>query len=151
MTSVAAGRTVRPTGPVTISTGLLESVALTESRTVPATVGVPLTTQPVMDNPAGRVPERMVQLYGAVPPATPMVPLYGVPTVAFGRFDSVRVRAAGETASVTGPVMLFTGLLLSVAVTVNIAVPAVVGVPVITHPAPRVKPAGKVPAVRVQL
>ena len=57
-----AGRTVNPTGPVVVSTGLPESVALTVSVTDPATVGVPLTMQPVIDRPAGNVPAVSVQL-----------------------------------------------------------------------------------------
>lgn len=58
-----AGRIVSPTGPVVVSTGLLESVALTLRMTESATVGVPLTTQPVPRlSPAGRVPAVIVQL-----------------------------------------------------------------------------------------
>jgi hypothetical protein len=68
-----AGRTVRLTGPVVVSVGLPESVAFTVRLTVPATVGVPLTTQPVSVSPAGRVPAVSVHAYGAVPPDTPMV------------------------------------------------------------------------------
>jgi hypothetical protein len=60
--SVVAGSTVNPTGPVTVSTGLPASVALTDRVTEPATVGVPLTTQPLIDKPAGSVPAMMVQL-----------------------------------------------------------------------------------------
>jgi hypothetical protein len=58
-----AGLMVRLTGPVVVSWGLLESVALTERLTVPTTVGVPLTRQPaaVRVSPAGSVPETMVQ------------------------------------------------------------------------------------------
>jgi hypothetical protein len=55
----------------------------------------------------------------------------------------------GETVRVTGPVVVATGLLESVAFTVRLAVPAVVGVPLIAQPE-IVNPAGKVPAVMVQ-
>ncbi len=52
----------------------------------------------------------------------------------------------------TGPVPVFGGPLESVAVTVRFEVPAVVGVPVITHPAEvSVNPAGNVPVAMVQL
>ena len=40
-----AGDTVMLSGPVTVSTGVLESVAFTCAVEVPAVVGVPLTTQ----------------------------------------------------------------------------------------------------------
>jgi len=55
----------------------------------------------------------------------------------------------GETVRVTGPVVVATGLLESVAFTVRLAVPAVVGVPLIAQPE-IVNPAGNVPAVMVQ-
>ena len=70
---------------------------------------------------------------------------------ALGRFATVRVRGAGETVTVTGPVTVLTGLLVSVALTVTVVDPAVVGVPVITQLAPRVSPAGSEPAVMEQL
>jgi hypothetical protein len=49
-------------GPVTVSTGILESVAFTCTVEVPAAVGVPLTTQ-VADkaSPAGSVPPALLQ------------------------------------------------------------------------------------------
>jgi hypothetical protein len=44
-------------GPVTVSTGVLESVAFTCAVEVPAVVGVPLTTQfPYKVSPAGSAP-----------------------------------------------------------------------------------------------
>ncbi len=78
-----------------------------------------------------------------------MVLVYGVPTVAFGRDESVSDRGAGRTVRLTGPVVVSTGLLESVAFTVRLAVPATVGVPLTTQPV-SVNPAGKVPAVIVQ-
>lgn len=49
------------TGPVAVSTGLLESVALTVRFTIPATVGVPLTRQLLpRERPAGKMPVRIV-------------------------------------------------------------------------------------------
>lgn len=74
-------------------------------------------------------------------------------TVAAGGLLRVRVAVAGNTVTVTGPVVVATGLLESVALTVTTVVGgvAVVGVPLITQPAPRVSPAGRVPAVMAQL
>jgi hypothetical protein len=49
-------------GPVTVSTEGLESVAFTCTVEVPAVVGVPLTTQPADKvSPAGSVPPAWVQ------------------------------------------------------------------------------------------
>lgn len=84
-----------------------------------------------------------------MPPLTPIDPLYGVATVAFGGDVRVKVALAAETVSVTGPVVVSVGLLASVAFTVRFAVPAVVGVPLTTQPE-AVRPAGSVPAVIVQ-
>ena len=72
----AAGLMVMVTGPVVVPGGLPASVTPTVTVLVPGVVGVPLTTQPAARvSPAGSVPALMVQVYGAVPPATPMVPL----------------------------------------------------------------------------
>jgi hypothetical protein len=71
-----AGAMVRLTGPLVVLAGAPASVALTVRFAVPATVGVPLTTQPApRARPAGSVPFVMVQLYGGVPPLTPIVAL----------------------------------------------------------------------------
>jgi hypothetical protein len=71
-----AAETVMLSGPVTVSTGVLESVAFTCAVEVPAVVGVPLTTQPADKvSPIGSVPPARLQAYGAVPPDTPMVAL----------------------------------------------------------------------------
>jgi len=62
-TRTGAGATVMLSGPVTVSAGLLESVAFTVTVEVPAVVGVPLTMQ-LADrvSPAGRVPPVWRQL-----------------------------------------------------------------------------------------
>jgi hypothetical protein len=52
---------------------------------------------------------------------------------------------------VTGPVVELPGLLESVAFTVTVTAPAVVGVPLTTHAADNESPAGKVPAVCTQV
>jgi hypothetical protein len=64
----------------------------------------------------------------------------------------VRLRVGtGETVMLTGPVVEAAGLAASVAWTVTVDVPAVVGVPVRVQPEPRLNPAGKVPPVMEQL
>jgi hypothetical protein len=71
-------------------------------------------------------------------------------STAFGR-DPVRLNVGiGETVKVTGPVVVAAGLAESVAFMVRVAVPAVVGVPLIVQ-FEIVRPAGSVPAIRVQL
>jgi hypothetical protein len=66
--------------------------------------------------------------------------------------EPVKVRAGiGWTVTVTGPVTVSAGFAESVALTVTLAAPAVVGVPLITQPAPRVSPAGRVPETTEQL
>ena len=53
----------------------------------------------------------------------------------------------GATVMLSGPVTVSAGLLESVAFTVTVEVPAVVGVPLTTHAADKVRPAGRVPPV----
>ena len=62
--------------------------------------------------------------------------------MASDKVPRVNTTAAGEIVSVTGPVFVATGLLESVAVTVSVEVPAVVGVPLIEQPED-VSPAGR--------
>jgi hypothetical protein len=57
-----AGFIVMLTGPVVVFFGLLESVAVIVRSAVPATDGVPLTRQPVIDKPAGNVPPTTTQV-----------------------------------------------------------------------------------------
>ena len=66
---------VTTTVPVVDAAGELESVALRVSVEAPAVVGVPESEQLVSVRPAGTVPLVKVQVYGAVPPETPIVPL----------------------------------------------------------------------------
>ncbi len=148
----ALGAMVSATGPVMLLSGLLLSVAVTVSMAVPATVGVPVITQPAPRvSPAGSVPAVMVQLYGELPPATPIMPVYGTPTVPLGGEDSDRPEAAAETVMLSGPVMDSTGLLASVALTITTDVPAVVGVPLTTQLADNARPAGNAPPTSRQL
>jgi cation transporter-like permease len=71
--------------------------------------------------------------------------------VAFGGELRVKVAVAGNTVTVTGPVLVAAGVLESVALTVMVVDPAVVGVPLITQLADKLSPAGSVPAVRLQV
>ena len=71
--------------------------------------------------------------------------------MAFGGELRVKVAVAGNTVTVTGPVVVAAGVLESVALTVMVVDPAVVGVPLITQLADKVSPAGSVPAVRLQV
>ena len=115
---------------------------------MPATVGVPLTVQPVRDKPADKVPAVKTQLYGDVPPVAPMGAAYATPTVPFGKDVVVNASGAGLIVMLSGPLTVLP--LLSIAFTVRFAVPATMGVPLTVQPL-RDKPAGKVPAVKTQL
>jgi hypothetical protein len=66
--------------------------------------------------------------------------------VPFGSDDRVSVNGAGLITRLTGPVIFPCGLLASVAVTVKLAVPAVVGVPEIVQLL-LLSPAGSVPVM----
>ena len=71
--------------------------------------------------------------------------------MAFGGELRVKMAVAGNTVTVTGPVLVAAGVLESVALTVMVVDPAVVGVPLITQLADKLSPAGSVPAVRLQV
>ena len=54
---------------VALSTGELESLTVTVNEEVPGVVGVPLICPELLSaSPAGREPELIDQVYGAVPP-----------------------------------------------------------------------------------
>ncbi len=130
--------------------GLLESTTLTVKLAVPCVVGEPLIT-PVdafIVKPAGSVPAEMLQTKGAWPPVKPMLWLYGVEIVPFGRVVVVMAGAAGKfTRMLKFCVADCTGLLASVTFTVKLAVPfGPLGAPVIAPVLPfRVTPGGNVP------
>ena len=71
--------------------------------------------------------------------------------MAFGGELRVKMAVAGNTVTVTGPVLVAAGVLESVALTVMVVDPAVVGVPLITQLADKLSPVGSVPAVRLQV
>ena len=129
--------------------GLLESDTLTVTVDVPAVVGVPATVQPVRCRPAGSVPCEMEQLYGDVPPITPISALYGICTVPLGSVDVVSFSGAGAMVIDSGPEMVIAGLLVSVTFTVTVEVCAVVGIPLTVQPL-RTRPPGSVPLVMMQ-
>ena len=146
--------------PLALSCGFEESVTVSVKFVVPAVVGVPLTTQlfGARDRPAGSgVDGSTEQVYGAVPPVTPIVALYGVFTVPFGRGPD---KTSGppplppprRIVRVIGPVVLCCGFEVSVAFTVMFEVPAAVGVPLTRQPVGvSVNPAGRTPDVMVQV
>ena len=79
-----------------------------------------------------------------------MVDEYETPTVPPGKVPEPTVRNAGRMVMLSDPVVVCAGAAESVALTVNVAGPATVGVPVTEQPAPNVRPAGREPAVIVQ-
>ena len=129
---------------LTFCAGEPVSVTLTVTITLPAVVGVPLTTHPVSERPCGNAPV-IKQLYGEVPPLAVIVALYATPTVPFGKVFVI-VSALGAITIVSLALMLCVGLLESVTFTVTVELPAVVGVPLTAQPL-RLSPAGSVPAV----
>ena len=68
-----------------------------------------------------------------------------------GRVPDVMLMPDGLMVMPTWPEVLPAGLPESVTPTVTVLEPGVVGVPLTTHPAPRVRPAGSEPAVIVQV
>jgi hypothetical protein len=60
--------TVRVRRAVALCCGVAASVTLTMKRLMPAAFGVPeIAPEVLITRPAGRPPERIVQVYGAVP------------------------------------------------------------------------------------
>jgi hypothetical protein len=139
--SVAGEITIVSTWPTFCAGGPL-SVTFTVTIELPATVGVPLTTQPVSESPVGSDPE-IEQLYGVVPPVAVIVELYATPTCPFGKVF-VMLSAVGAITIVSFALTLCAGVLASITFTVTVELPAVVGVPLTAHPV-RLRPEGKVP------
>jgi hypothetical protein len=126
--------------------------ALSVTRTVnvldPAAVGVPEIVPPVSVSPAGNVPLASDQVYGGVPPDAVSVCEYAVPTTPLGSDVVVTLIVAGLMVMVSDAGADCDAL--SVARTVNVLDPAVVGVPEIVPPV-SVSPAGNVPLVNDQV
>jgi hypothetical protein len=85
-----------------------------------------------------------------VPPLTPILPLYGVPTVPAGGELRTRTPTAGLMVIETGPVVMLAGLDESETCSVIVLVPATVGVPDTVQLLARDKPAGSDPPVCTQ-
>lgn len=140
----AAGEITIVSSCLAFCAGLPASVTLTVTVALPATVGVPLTVQPVRPRPAGSAPV-IEQVYGVVPPLAVMFALYATPTWPFGSVF-VRLNCEGAITIVSFALTFCAGALESVTFTVTVELPAVVGVPLTVQPL-MLKPAGSVPAV----
>ena len=131
----AVGLVVRP----------LASLTVTEKEELPAVLGTPVMAPlEARDRPPGRDPPARVQVYGAVPPVAWRVWEYATFTTPAGRgLVVVMVRAL---TMVMERLAAGDGLPSeSLAVTLNVDVPAVVGVPVMAPAVERESPAGRDP------
>ena len=120
-------------------------VALIVKVAVAAVVGVPvITPELLIDKPAGRLPDSMLHITGAVPEAA-SVALYVAPVAPSGS-DSVVIVGATAVAVIVIE-SCFVSLPASfVALTVKFAVPVVVGIPeILPVDSSSNKPAGSVP------
>jgi hypothetical protein len=121
------------------------SVTLAVKLAVPVAVGVPVIAplDAVRDNPAGRLPDGIDQVSGAVPPEEASVWLYAMPIVSAGRLEVVILGAA---LIVIDRAFVAEAPRLSVICAVNGYAPVAVGVPVIAPlDATRDSPAGRTP------
>jgi hypothetical protein len=134
---------------VLVSAGELESVIFTVNDDVPAVIGVPIICPALLNvSPTGNAPEDIDQLYGAVPPLAESVAKYAVPTCPPTKDEVViwtGVAPAVAIAMLKLFVVLCAGELASVTLTVNEAVPAAVGVPLICPALLSVSPTGNAP------
>lgn len=134
--------------------GDVESIACTVKLLVAAVVGVPEIT-PVpgfKDSPLGSEPAVMLHAIGVAPPLDCSVALYGVLTVPPDSVVVVIVRTEFTRMLSCLMAVCAVGVVESVALTVNVVVPAAFGVPVIAPVlAFRSNPAGKVPAEMLQV
>jgi len=117
---------------------------------IPAVVGNPLIT-PVVEsvNPWANVPATTDQEYGGVPPVAAKVWEYDAPTVAAGKGDAVVIDGVGRLIAIESDLDAVWEP-LSVTWTVKLAVPGVVGDPLITPAAERLRPTGNAPDTRDQ-
>jgi hypothetical protein len=130
--------------------GLVASVTVTLTVAAPAALGIPVIA-PVegsIDNPAGR--PVAVQAYGVMPPEAASGPLYTEPTTPFGSAAVVIVSPGAIVTKNCLVPLKCVGLVASVTVTLTVAAPAALGVPLITPVARSiVNPAGRPVAVHV--
>jgi hypothetical protein len=127
---------------------LAASATFTLNENVPDAVGVPLSNPLLLDsvNPPGKEPDDIDQVYGAVPPLTPMLPAYALPPVPDASDAVVIVRGEPALAMVT---LYACEVVLpepSATFTENVNVPDAEGVPA-NDPLPldSVNPPGKEP------
>jgi hypothetical protein len=141
---------------VAVALGVAESWTWTVKLDVPVAVGVPEMTPVVAFKvrPAGSAPAMMLQVYGGVPPMACKVWLYAVPLVPPAS-DVVVTPSGGSVTVILRLAVLVTavGVCESVTDTVkcDVLVTVPVGVPEITPALLRVNPAGKLPAVMLQV
>ena len=129
--------------PLVAWAGALASVTFTVTVDEPDVVGVPLTTHPLSESPAGSVPV-MEHAYGVVPPVAVMFALYETPTVPLGR---TLVSVSGEL-MVMETAAVAEAPTLSVTLTVKAEVPFVVGIPEMMPVLGEIaNPGGSVPAL----
>jgi hypothetical protein len=120
------------------------STTRAEILNAPARVGVPLNDPPALSaTPSGRLPDSIVHVYGAVPPAAESDPEYAVPTIPAGS-EFVLMLNAGAVIPMLND---FATLAFDASVTrtENVKLPARVGVPEIVPPAVRARPSGRLP------
>ena len=103
---------------------------------------MPLSVAPTSVTPGGSAPDITVHVNGPVPPATPRVCEYAVPTVPVGSAVVV-ICSAGAFTVIANDALADTDA-LSVTFTVKLLVPAALGVPVIDEPF-RLNPGGSDP------
>jgi hypothetical protein len=130
-----------------------ESVTCAVNLDCPVLVGVPLIVPSWLKlRPAGNVPDTTVHEYGVVPPVAVSVVEYTVPTVPSGN-DELEVIVNGAPAALVlmekGLIAFCAGEEESVACTVKLDWPALVGVPLIVPPGLKFRPAGNAPEVTV--
>ena len=117
---------------------------------MPAWNGMPVIAPLVLRvKGRGSVPARTVNVYGAVPPVALSAWLYAAPSVPAGSGQAVAIAGAdGAAFTVNEQAFVFVcgfGAVASFTRTLNVAVPATVGVPETTPAAGSVIPAGKLP------
>ena len=126
-------------------------MAVTVKLEAPAVVGVPEIAPALLRvNPAGRVPVVTLQAAVPTPPVDCNAALYAVPTTPLGT-DAVVMASKALIVMLKDWVAVSWGELESVAVTLKVEVPAVVGEPEIMPELPKFNPPGKVPVVKLQV
>lgn len=120
---------------------------------MPGVVGVPLSVPLFNVRPGGREePLASAMLTGAVPPAVVIVVVYGTFVTAPGSGDGVeKVRPVATVSAKVRVAVCAVGVDWSVALTVKLKLPPAVGEPVSVPLGASVRPAGKLPPVRLNV